>query len=78
MALLEVSGITKDFRRGKKTVRAVDGVSFSIEQGQTMSLIGESGSGQSTVGRVVLGLLKLEQGNVVFDGKDLTLSLIHI
>jgi len=72
MALLEVSGITKDFRRGKKTVRAVDDVSFSIEQGQTMSLIGESGSGKSTVGRVVLGLLKPEQGNVVFDGKDLT------
>lgn len=72
MALLEVSGITKDFRRGKKTVRAVDDVSFSIEQGQTMSLIGESGSGKSTVGRIVLGLLKPEHGNVVFDGKDLT------
>lgn len=72
MSLLEVTNVSKEFRRGGKVVRAVDDVSFAIEQGQTMSLIGESGSGKSTVGRIVLGLLKPDAGKVTFDGADLT------
>ncbi|WP_283136380.1 oligopeptide/dipeptide ABC transporter ATP-binding protein [Rhizohabitans arisaemae] len=73
MPLLEVENVVKTFRRGGgPAVRAVDDVSFSIEAGQTMTLIGESGSGKSTVARIVLGLERPDSGRVVFDGQDLT------
>jgi ABC-type oligopeptide transport system ATPase subunit len=74
MALLEIEGVTKHFhaRGGKGVVRAVNGVSLSIEGGETVALIGESGSGKSTLGRLVLRLLDPEQGSVWFEGNDLT------
>ncbi|WP_341952989.1 ABC transporter ATP-binding protein [Salinibacterium sp. TMP30] len=72
MSLLEVRNVSKEFRSGGKVIRAVDDVSFGVEQGRTMSLIGESGSGKSTVGRIVLGLLRPDAGQVIFDGRDLT------
>ena len=81
-ALLLVENLVKHFpiRRhlfGRQTavVHAVDGVSFSIDSGQTMALVGESGCGKSTVGRLLLRLLDATAGKVWFDGKDLmTLS----
>lgn len=53
-------------------VRAVDGVSFAIPKGKTLSLVGESGSGKTTAGRAILGLIKPSEGRAVFDGIDIT------
>lgn len=53
------------------SVKAVDDVTFEIRQGEVFGLAGESGSGKSTVGRLVLGLLEPTEGSVVFEGRDL-------
>ena len=77
MSLLEVRDLKKHFpiRTGvfKRTtgyVYAVDGVSFSVEKGETMGLVGESGGGKSTVGRTVLRLTEATGGEVTFEGID--------
>jgi oligopeptide transport system ATP-binding protein len=54
----------------QNTVKAVDGVSFEIQRGETMSLVGESGCGKSTTGRLILRLLKATAGQVRFEGAD--------
>ncbi|MBR0775104.1 dipeptide ABC transporter ATP-binding protein [Bradyrhizobium diazoefficiens] len=78
MALLEVEGLVKHFvadrslfGRALAHVRAVDGVSFSLEAGKTLALVGESGCGKSTVSRLVLRLIEPDAGTVRFDGRDL-------
>jgi len=58
-------------REGKRTLRAVDGISFAIPKGTTLSLVGESGCGKSTVARLCVGLYTPTAGAVVFDGRDL-------
>ena len=77
MSLLEVKDLKKHFpiksgvlRRTTGHVYAVDGVSFSIEEGETLGLVGESGCGKSTTGRVILRLLPATDGEVTFDGQD--------
>jgi peptide/nickel transport system ATP-binding protein/oligopeptide transport system ATP-binding protein len=77
-ALLEVRDIAKRFAaetsafgRVRSTVKAVDGVSFHIEAGETLALVGESGCGKSTIGRLVLRLIEASEGQVHFDGADL-------
>jgi peptide/nickel transport system ATP-binding protein len=55
----------------RRTLKAVDGVSFDIPKGTTLSLVGESGCGKSTVARLVVGLYRPSRGRVVFDGMDL-------
>jgi oligopeptide transport system ATP-binding protein len=59
------------FQRQVGAVRAVDGVSFDVKQGETLGLVGESGCGKSTTGRTILQLYKPTAGTVIFDGTDL-------
>ncbi|MEP7067709.1 MAG: dipeptide ABC transporter ATP-binding protein [Usitatibacter sp.] len=77
-ALLQVENLTKHFpvsggflRGSKSAVHAVDGVSFTLAEGETMALVGESGCGKSTIGRLVLRLLEATSGRVLFQGREL-------
>ena len=77
-ALLEVDGLVKHFVAARSVfgrptahVRAVDGVSFTVEAGKTLALVGESGCGKSTVSRLVLRLIEPDAGPVRFEGRDL-------
>ena len=67
--LLEVNDLVKHYGSRSAPVRAVDGISFSVRRGETLSLVGESGCGKSTVGRAVLRLVDLTAGQVVLDGR---------
>lgn len=60
------------FQRTVGNVRAVDGISFAINQGETLGLVGESGCGKSTAGRAILQLYRPTRGQVLFNGQDLT------
>ena len=77
MSLLEVRDLKKHFpiksgvlKRQTGTVYAVDGVSFAVEKGETLGLVGESGCGKSTTGRAVLRLIEATSGSVTFEGID--------
>lgn len=59
-------------RKPRRAVRAVDGVSFSVQRGEILALVGESGSGKTTVGMNVLGLQRPTQGHIIFDRYDVT------
>jgi oligopeptide transport system ATP-binding protein len=78
MSLLEIRNLKKHFpvgdgffSRGKGAVKAVDGVNLTIEEGETVGLVGESGCGKSTLGRAILRLLEPTSGEVNFLGKNL-------
>lgn len=77
--LLEVKGLKKYFPItgglfGKKTgeVKAVDDISFFVKKGETLGIVGESGCGKSTTGRMLMRLIEPSDGNIVFQGKELT------
>lgn len=69
-ALLEVNELKKYFQTSRGQLHAVDGVSFTIQKGKTLGLVGESGCGKSTTGRTILRLIEPTSGQVLFDGKD--------
>ncbi|WP_279387013.1 ATP-binding cassette domain-containing protein [Natrarchaeobius halalkaliphilus] len=73
--LLSVENLQTHFRTSEGTVRAVDGASFSVEEGEIVGLVGESGSGKSVTARSIIGLEspgKIVGGSITFDGTELT------
>jgi peptide/nickel transport system ATP-binding protein len=68
--LLEVKGLKKYFKKGKKWLHAVDDVDFVVNKGETLGLVGESGCGKSTAGRAILRLLEPTDGEILFNGQD--------
>lgn len=70
--LLEVKHLKKYFNSPKGKVHAVDDVTFKIEEGKTMGVVGESGFGKSTLGRTIIHLQDSTDGQIIFDGKDVT------
>jgi len=79
--LLQVTGLTKHFPvRGelfsaRKTVRAVDDVSFTVLKGETVGIVGESGCGKSTTARLLMHLMKRDAGDIVYDGMQVGRAL---
>ena len=78
MSLLEIRNLKKHFpvgdgflSRNKGSVKAVDGVTLSVNEGETLGLVGESGCGKSTLGRAILRLIEPTSGEVIFEGKNL-------
>ncbi len=70
--LLEVLHLKKYFPTSRGLVHAVDDVTFSLEGGKTMGVVGESGCGKSTLGRTIIHLQNSTDGKIIFDGKDTT------
>ena len=71
-ALLEVRELRTSFRTDDGIVKAVDGVSFSVEKGKTLGIVGESGCGKSTMARCLMRLLDPTSGRITFAGRDIT------
>jgi oligopeptide/dipeptide ABC transporter ATP-binding protein len=69
--LLEVKDLKKYYKVPKGMLHAVDGVSFNLEKGKTLGIVGESGCGKTTIGRAILRLVEPTSGSVIFDGVDI-------
>lgn len=71
--ILEATAITKDFKIKQKKFRALERVSFSLNEKEVLGIVGESGSGKTTLGEIVGGLQSPTSGSVYYDGKDISL-----
>ena len=71
MSLLEVKDLKKYFSVKSGTLHAVDGLTFNIEEGKTLGMVGESGCGKSTCGRAILRLHEPTSGEIFFEGKNI-------
>ena len=70
--ILEVRNLKKYFKTNHGMLHAVDDISFTIERGKTLGVVGESGCGKSTTGRCILRLIEPTSGEVIFDGVDVS------
>ncbi|MCL2124797.1 MAG: ATP-binding cassette domain-containing protein [Oscillospiraceae bacterium] len=70
--MLDVQSLKKYFKNPMGTLHAVDDVSFTLEYGNTLGVVGESGCGKTTLGRTILHLLDITEGKLFFEGKDIT------
>ena len=70
--LLDIQHLKKYFKTGGGMLHAVDDVSFTLERGKVLGVVGESGCGKSTLGRTILGLHDATDGKVIYDGEDIT------
>jgi len=71
MNAIEVSGLRKSYKHKKKLINAVDGIDFSIEEGEIFGFLGENGAGKSTTINMLSGILKKDAGEIRFFGKDI-------
>ena len=70
--ILRVEDLKKHFNTRKGVLHAVDGVTFSVQKGKTLGIVGESGCGKSTLGRVILHLHEKTDGKIIFNGEDIS------
>jgi peptide/nickel transport system ATP-binding protein len=70
--LLEVKNLKKYFKAGSGMLHAVDDITFELDEGKTLGVVGESGCGKTTLGRTILHLLEPTEGRIIFDGKDIS------
>ena len=71
MAVLQVEGLTKTYGKGSVSVTALGGVSFSVDKGEFVAIIGASGSGKSTLMHLIGGVDRPTSGSVIIDGNDI-------
>lgn len=72
MSLVEVQNVTKEYANGEETIRPLDGVSLSIDEGDYVSLMGASGSGKSTLLNLIAGIDHVDSGEILVSGTDIT------
>lgn len=72
--ILEVRNLKKYFKTGRGMLHAVDDITFDLERGKTLGIVGESGCGKSTTGRCILRLVEPTEGKVIFEGQD----IVHV
>jgi peptide/nickel transport system ATP-binding protein len=72
--ILQIRNLRKYFYTNRGTVKAADGVNFSVRKRETLGLVGESGSGKSTVAYTIMGIYRPTQGNIIFQNQDISRS----
>ena len=72
MSILEIKNLTKSYGKGETKVKAVDDISFAVEKGEFVSIIGASGSGKSTLMHLIGGVDKKDSGKIIINGEDLS------